>query len=69
MDWYTFAADMARAIALVTVTTALEGDRGCRERVFNKMFDKLGEVTQLLPQIVSAATSAATGETAASASG
>jgi hypothetical protein len=24
--------------------TALEGDRGCRERVFNKMFDKLGEV-------------------------
>jgi len=23
--------------------TALEGDRGCRERVFNKMFDKLGE--------------------------
>ena len=36
--------------------TALEGDRGCRERVFDKMFDKLGEVTQLLPQIVSAAT-------------
>ena len=26
--------------------TALEGDRGCRERVFNKMFDKLGWLTQ-----------------------
>jgi hypothetical protein len=37
--------------------TALEGDRDCRERVFNKMFDRLGEVTQpiqFLPQIVSA---------------
>ena len=26
--------------------TALEGDRGCRERVFNKMFDKLGWLPQ-----------------------
>jgi hypothetical protein len=24
--------------------TALEGDRGCRERVFNRMFDKLSDV-------------------------
>jgi hypothetical protein len=27
--------------------TALEGDRGCRERVFNRMFDKLGTIPQL----------------------
>jgi hypothetical protein len=26
--------------------TALEGDRGCRERLFNKMFDKLGWLTR-----------------------
>ena len=35
--------------------TALEGDRGCRERVFNKMFDKLSsissEVTRLKREI------------------
>ncbi|OSJ36891.1 hypothetical protein BSZ19_02030 [Bradyrhizobium japonicum] len=29
--------------------TALEGDRGCRERVFNRMFDKLSEQTSPVP--------------------
>jgi hypothetical protein len=30
--------------------TALEGDRGCRERVFNRMFDKLS--AEILPTII-----------------
>lgn len=30
--------------------TAMEGDRGCRERVFNKMFDKLGSVAAISPR-------------------
>jgi len=31
--------------------SALEGDRGCRERVFNKMFDKLGAAQELLVRV------------------
>src|SRR5262245_43214608 len=33
--------------------TALEGDRGCRERVFNKMFDRLAEAPKpAIPQVL-----------------
>jgi hypothetical protein len=40
----SFSREEFEGLSRDATATALEGDRGCRERVFNKMFDKMGAV-------------------------
>jgi hypothetical protein len=40
----SFTREEFEGLSRDATATALEGDRGCRERVFNKMFDKLSLV-------------------------